>query len=98
MRLISTSSRHNFGGSGKDCSQGDLNVDGVVNTLDFLLLASAFNKSLAAPPSALAVLVATSAAPNLFSAASIEKDRAGERLDASGIGLAGLAIASSCRN
>jgi ELWxxDGT repeat protein len=38
----------NFGGSGRNYSQGDFNYDGVVDTLDFNTLASKFGKTL--PP------------------------------------------------
>jgi hypothetical protein len=38
----------NFGGTGKESSQGDFNDDGAVDTVDFNLLASNFGKTIAA--------------------------------------------------
>ena len=62
-RWISTALASNFGASGGEVwSQGDFNYDGIVNTSDFMMLASDFGQSVVIPASSLATLVPEPAA------------------------------------
>jgi hypothetical protein len=65
----------NFGGSGKNFSQGNFNYDANVNTLDFNILAMGFNKALAGPALGPTALSAAPLPANLFGATPIsDKD------------------------
>jgi hypothetical protein len=75
----------NFGGTGKNYSQGDFNYDTVVDTLDFNSLAGNFGHSLAAVPASLqaqslaAPAGSTSAATGLFSTVGIDQNDQNDR-------------------